>query len=59
MSTNWIIAIDWDRNNNFTDANDDVTSRVVSAKWALGMRAPYQKTADNLALGLVLSNIHS
>jgi hypothetical protein len=41
MTTTWTIAIDWDRNDNFTDTDDDVTSRVISVNWFLGMRTPY------------------
>jgi hypothetical protein len=54
--TQWALAIDWDRNNNFTGAQDDVTSRVLSAKWFLGMRQPWQDLADNSRLELVLRN---
>jgi hypothetical protein len=32
MPTTWTIAIDWDRNNNYTGTYDDVTNRVISAK---------------------------
>ena len=35
---------------------DNITASAISAKWALGMRKPYQETVDNLALELVLSN---
>jgi len=56
MTTTWTIAIDWDRNGNFTDANDDVTSRVTSAEWVLGIQRAYQDCADNSVLKLVLNN---
>jgi hypothetical protein len=52
MPTTWTLAIDWDRNNNFTNE----TARVISANWFLGMRKPYQDTADNSMLALVLNN---
>jgi hypothetical protein len=52
MTTTWTLAIDWDRNNNFTNE----TARVISANWFLGMRKPYQDTADNSMLALVLNN---
>ncbi len=29
MPTTWTIAIDWDRNGNYSDTYDDVTSRVT------------------------------
>jgi hypothetical protein len=45
MTTIWTIAVDWDRNGDYTDANDDVTSRVLSAEWVLGMQRAYQATA--------------
>ncbi len=56
MATTWTMAIDWDRNGDFTDTYDDVTSRVVSATWFLGMRQPYGEAADDSMLDLVLSN---
>lgn len=61
MSTNWSITVDWDRNgwNSDEAPNDDyedVTNRVISANWFLGMRQPYQDMADNSMLQLVLDN---
>lgn len=56
MSTTWTISIDWERDGNYTGQYDDVTDRVVAAQWFLGMRQPYQDTADNLALSLTLKN---
>ena len=56
MTTTWTIAIDWDRNGNYTDTYDDVTSRVISANWKLGMRLPYTDMADESTLDLVLDN---
>jgi hypothetical protein len=56
MATIWTIAIDWERNDNFTGAYDDVTSRVISATWFLGNRQPYQEMADDSMLRLKLDN---
>lgn len=56
MTTTWTIAIDWERNGNFSDTYDDVTDRVISANWFLGMRQSYQEMADNSTLMLVLNN---
>ena len=56
MSTSWTIAIDWDRNGNFTGTYDDVTQYVLFARWFLGMRQPYQDDADDSMLELVLNN---
>ncbi|MDX2138017.1 MAG: hypothetical protein SF123_07970 [Chloroflexota bacterium] len=56
MVTEFNLSIDWDRNGNFTDTNDDVTSRVMQVNWFLGMRKPYQEKADNSMLALVLRN---
>lgn len=56
MTTLWTIKIDWDRNGNYTDSYDDVTNRVISANWFLGMRKPYQTDADDSRLELVLNN---
>lgn len=56
MPTTWTIAIDWDRNGNYTDTYDNVTDRVIKANWFLGMRQEYQEMADNSTLTLVLNN---
>ena len=56
MTTTWTIAIDWSRKGDFTGTNDDITSRVISANWFLGMRKPYQDIADDSMLELVLDN---
>lgn len=56
MTTAWTIAIDWDRNNNYTDTYDNVTSRVISAKWGLGARMPYAEVANESTLDLTLDN---
>lgn len=56
MTTTWTIAIDWDRNGNYTDTYDDVTSRVISAKWFLGSRVEYEEIADEAILDLELDN---
>jgi hypothetical protein len=56
MTTNWTIAVDWDRNGNYTGQYDDVTQYVVSADWFLGMDTAYQEMADNSILTLVLNN---
>ena len=54
--TTWTVAVDWERNGQFTDTYDDVTSRVIEAQWFLGFRQPYQDAADNAALVLTLKN---
>jgi hypothetical protein len=56
MTTTWTISIDWDRSGNFDGTYDDVTDRVISANWFLGMREPYQDDADDSMLELRLSN---
>jgi hypothetical protein len=56
MTTTWTIAIDWDRDGSFSGQYDDVTSYIISAGWFLGERTPYQDTADNSTLTLVLNN---
>jgi hypothetical protein len=56
MATTWAIAIDWDRSGNFNGTYDDVTEYVMSADWFLGMKTPYQDTANNSRLNLVLTN---
>lgn len=56
MTTTWTIAVDWGKNGNYTDTYDNVTDRVISANWFIGMREPYQDIADNSILSLVLRN---
>jgi hypothetical protein len=56
MTTTFTIAIDWDRNNNFTGAQDEVTARVQQVNWFLGMRQPWHDKADNSMLALTLRN---
>jgi hypothetical protein len=56
VSTTFTIAIDWDRNNNFSGVQDDVTARVQGVNWFLGMRQPWQDKADNSMLALTLRN---
>jgi hypothetical protein len=56
MPTTWTIAIDWDRNGDYSDIYDDVTSRVIEAQWFLGQKKPYEHMADNSWLTLVLDN---
>jgi hypothetical protein len=56
MTTTWTIAIDWDRNGNYSGTYDDVTSRVLSAQWFLGMQTAYEDMADNAMLKLELDN---
>jgi hypothetical protein len=42
MTTTFTIAIDWDRNNNFTGVQDNVTARVQQVNWFLGTQKPWQ-----------------
>ncbi len=52
--TTWTIAIDWNRDGDYSDSNEDMTSQVISANWFLGMRQPYQESADNSMLQLLI-----
>ena len=56
MSTSWTIAIDWDRNGDFSGEHDDITQRVLLAEWFVGMQRPYQLTADGSTLVMRLNN---
>ncbi|MCY3779377.1 MAG: hypothetical protein OXG78_03625 [Chloroflexi bacterium] len=56
MSTSWTIAIDWDRNGDFSGEHDDITQRVLLAEWFVGMQRPYQLTADGSTLAVRLNN---
>lgn len=53
----WKLKIDWDRNVDFTGTFDDVTNRVIQCNWFLGMRKPYQESADNSLAVFVLNNV--
>ena len=55
MATAWTIAIDWDRDGEFS-GDDIVTERAVWVNWFLGFREPYKDIAQNSVLGLVLDN---
>jgi hypothetical protein len=54
--TTWTIAVDWNRDGDFSDTYDDVTSRVISATWVMGTQKPWQDIADNSVLKLTLDN---
>ncbi|MCY4073046.1 MAG: hypothetical protein OXG60_17265 [Chloroflexi bacterium] len=56
MATQWTVEIDWERNGNYTGTYDNVTDRTILTQWFVGMRQPYQLTADNSVLRLVLRN---
>jgi hypothetical protein len=45
MATTWTIGIDWNRDGDYGDSYEDLTARVQSATWFLGMRQPYQDAA--------------
>ena len=45
MGTTWSISVDWDHNGDYSDAQDDVTSRLISASWKLGMHLPFSDVA--------------
>jgi hypothetical protein len=56
MATTWTIAIDWDRNGDYSGDNDNVTDKVISANWFLGFRQPFKDVAHDSMLELVLNN---
>lgn len=33
MTTSWTVAIDWDRNGDFSVEHDDITQGVLLAEW--------------------------
>jgi len=57
MATTWTIAVDWERNGNFTGTYDDITTRVSRANWFIGMHQPYDDLADDGMLNLVVDNV--
>ena len=56
MTTQWTIAIDWNRDGDFTDTYDNITDRIISANWFLGMDEAYMDAADASSLMLTLNN---
>jgi hypothetical protein len=54
--TTWTISVDWSRNGSFTDPNDNITGRVISANWFLGFRKPHMDIVDDSVLALILDN---
>jgi hypothetical protein len=56
MTTTWTIAVDWDRDGDYSDTYDDVSDRVISANWFLGMRKAYEDVAHDSMLELTLNN---
>ena len=56
MATSWTIAIDWDRNGDFSGEHDDITQHVLVAEWFVGMQRPYKLTADGSTLVMRLNN---
>lgn len=56
MPTTWSFHIDWTNDGDFSDSSEDVSARIISADWQLGMTRPYIDTADDSVLKLVLDN---
>lgn len=52
----WTIAVNWDRDGDYSDLYDDVTAHTISAMWVLGAQKPWQDVADNSVLKLMLDN---
>lgn len=50
------VYIDWDANNDFMDAYDDVSDYVISADWELGIAEPYNAMCDDSYCSITLRN---
>lgn len=48
--------VDWDGDGTFDDANEDITADVMSARWFLGSRNPFQSVADEATLTMEIRN---
>lgn len=48
--------VDWNRDGDFGDANENITAYVINADWSLGFRTALQDTADEGRLSLTLQN---
>jgi hypothetical protein len=56
MPTIWTIAIDWDRNGDFSGTDDNITQYVIQTNWFIGFREPFMEMADNSVCVLQLYN---
>lgn len=50
------VYVDVDGDRKWTSAKDDVTARVMSAEWNIGMRKPYQSVSDESRAKITLDN---
>lgn len=48
--------VDWDNDNDFGDAYEDVTAYVRDARWSIGMSKPNQLVGDEARLDLIMVN---
>jgi hypothetical protein len=50
------VAVDWERNGNFTDASDDLTPYVTDIQFNIGFREPYKSVAGQTEARIQLRN---
>ncbi len=48
--------IDWDNDGDFDEADEDISSSVMKATWNVGMKTPFQDTADESRAVMTLKN---
>lgn len=52
----WQFLIDWDNDGDFDQAYEDITPYVMNANWEIGMKKPFQLTADASRLTMLVDN---
>lgn len=50
------VLVDWDDDGDYSEASEDITAYAIELEWSLGMRQPWQQTADEQTLSLTLRN---
>ena len=48
--------IDWDNDGDFDESDEDISSNVMKATWNVGMKTPFQDTADESRAVMTLKN---
>lgn len=57
MSGRYVIAIDKNHDGTFLDSEEDLAGQVLELKWRLGLRQPYDSSADYGTAQIALRNV--
>lgn len=52
----WRFQVDWDSDGDYSEASEDITSRVMAATWNLGMNQPFHEMAAEATMQMTLAN---